>query len=77
MRIPAPYPDDWDVAHHPFSEEIHDFVDGILEGTPRDLCIENVSKVYELVFAAERSAETGRPEKVHQIRAGGSLREIA
>lgn len=67
MRIPATYPDDWDVAHHPFTEEIHDFVNGILENRQRDLSIDKVSVVYKMIFAANRSAETGRPVKVSEV----------
>jgi predicted dehydrogenase len=64
MAIPATYPDHWDVAHHPFVEEIHDFVDGILEGKRRDLCIEKAGRVYDIIFAAEKSAAIGQPVKV-------------
>lgn len=64
MEIPATYPDDWDVAHHPFPEEIQDYVDGILGDEPRDLRFEKVRPIYEMVFAAQRSAERGKPVRV-------------
>jgi hypothetical protein len=57
-------PDSWNVAHHPFPEEIRYSLDSIERGGENMLSIPNAYKTYELVFAAERSAEERRPVKV-------------
>ena len=54
--VPATYPDDWNVSHHPFAEEVSYFVDCIEAGKPSMLSIPAAAKTYELVFAAELAA---------------------
>ena len=55
-QIPADYPDDWNVAHHPFPEEVSYFVDCVLNNTESMLSFPNAYPTYELAFAAELSA---------------------
>jgi predicted dehydrogenase len=64
MAIPADYPDDWDVAQHPFPTEINYFVDCILARRESELSFPRAFKTYELIFAAELSAQEGRPVKL-------------
>jgi predicted dehydrogenase len=60
-RIEADYPDDWEVSHHPFPEEIDYFVQCILDNQQSELSFENARKTYEVIFAAEESLESNRP----------------
>jgi len=61
FRIPGKAPDSPDVEHHPFDEEIDDFVRAVLEDRRMPTDIEDAYKTHEVVFAIERSLETGRP----------------
>ncbi|MCE5271198.1 Gfo/Idh/MocA family oxidoreductase [bacterium] len=61
VEIPSHYPDDWDVAGHPFGEEVADFLDAVESGTPSMLDFRHALATYELLEAIERSAATGRP----------------
>ncbi len=58
------YPDDWNVAHHPFPEEIDSFVDCVVKDVAPELSFEKAYKTYEVIFAAEESARTGKPVKL-------------
>ncbi len=64
MSIPADYPDDWNVAQHPFPTEINYFVDCILKREESHLSIPRAYATYELIFAAQRSARQGKPVKL-------------
>lgn len=64
MDVPGVYPDDWDVAHHPFDEEIDHLIDCIVNDKEPMINILDAYKTYELVFAAELSAKTGKPVKL-------------
>jgi len=57
MSIPATYPDDWNVAHHPFPEEVGFFVDCVVQNSESHVSIPRAAKTYELLFAAEKSAK--------------------
>jgi len=61
MSIPGDYMDDWNVAHHPFPEEVGYFVDCILKDEEPELSFQRAYKTYEVIFAAERSAREGGP----------------
>ncbi|GAB4241053.1 MAG: Gfo/Idh/MocA family oxidoreductase [Acidobacteriota bacterium] len=61
VTIPADYPDDAEVSKHPFPAEIEDFVAAIRSGADGPLGFRRVAPVYELIFAAEESANLGRP----------------
>ena len=59
-RLSATYPDDWNVAHHPFPEEVSHLIDCIEQDTESMLSIPRAFRTYELVFAAEQSAAQGK-----------------
>ncbi|HEV8379756.1 MAG TPA: Gfo/Idh/MocA family oxidoreductase, partial [Tepidisphaeraceae bacterium] len=62
--IPTILPDSGDVAHHPFNGQIEAFVAAILDGKPCLPDINDAVKTHELIFAADRSAETGKSVKL-------------
>jgi len=64
MKIPADYPDDWNVSHHPFPEEVAYFVDCVVQNRESHLSFPRAYKTYELIFAAELSAAEGRIVKL-------------
>ena len=61
MEVPGVYPDNPNVAHHPFDEEVSYLVDCVLNNCEPMTGILDAYKTYELVFAAELSARTGKP----------------
>jgi hypothetical protein len=61
MELPSVYPDDWDVSHHPFPQEVDYFVSCITGDVESDLSIPRAAKTYEVIFAAELSAREGKP----------------
>lgn len=61
MRIPATYPDDWEVSHHPFPEEVADFVDCIRLGREPELSFRRAQATYQVMTAAIQSARDGIP----------------
>ena len=56
VEIEGQYPDDWNVAGHPFAEEVDDFVEAVRSGSPNALDFRHARASYELVFAIERAA---------------------
>lgn len=60
IRTTATYPDDWNVSHHPFPEELSYFIDCIVDEKEPMLSIPRAYKTYELIFAAELSAREHR-----------------
>ena len=56
VELDGHYPDDWDVAGHPFPEEVADFVEAVRSGKPCGLDFSDARATYELVFAIERAA---------------------
>jgi predicted dehydrogenase len=64
VTLPSQYPDDWNVSHHPFPEEVSDFVSCILDNREPELSIPRAAKTYEVIFAAEKSAREGRPVRL-------------
>jgi len=63
-HFPTILPDTPEVTHHPFPGEIDDFIAAILEDRPAKLDIREDSKTYDIMFAAEESARTGRPVRL-------------
>jgi predicted dehydrogenase len=59
--IPTVLPSSGDVTHHPFNGQIEEFAAGILDGKPVLPDLDDAIKTHELIFAAERSVETGKP----------------
>ncbi len=64
MRMHSDYPSDPDVRSHPFSLEIDDFVRCIVEERESQLSIRRAAPVYDVIFAAERSAREGTPVRL-------------
>lgn len=63
-KLRSGYPSDSDVGDHPFRLEIDDFVDCILTGRESQLSFRRTAKVYDVIFAAERSAREGVPVRL-------------
>jgi len=57
-------PDNGDVTHHPLNGQIEAFVAGLLDGQGILPELDDAIKTPELVFAADRSAATGKPVKL-------------
>lgn len=64
IPLNSTYLDDWNVAHHPFPEEVKYFVDCVVNGTESMVSIPRAYKTYELVFAAELAAAKKRIVKL-------------
>ncbi len=64
MRVHSDYPSNADVKSHPFRLEINDFIDAILHGRESQLSFRKAAPVYEVIFAAERSAREGAPVRL-------------
>jgi predicted dehydrogenase len=62
--IPTILPDSGDVAHHPFDGQIEALVAGILDNQPILPDLDDAVKTHEVIFAADRSAETGKTVKL-------------
>jgi len=61
LKIPCILPDSGDVAHHPFTGEVAHFLDCIIEDKRPFPDLEDAAKTHALCFAADLSAESGRP----------------
>ncbi len=59
--IPTILPDSGDVTHHPFNGQIEAFVASILDGAPCLPDLDDAVKTHEVVFAADRAAQSGHP----------------
>jgi predicted dehydrogenase len=62
--VPTILPDSGDVTHHPFSGQMDAFAAGILDGAPILPDLDDAVKTHEIIFAADRSAATGRPVRL-------------
>lgn len=62
--IPTILPDSGDVTHHPFDGQIEALAAGILDGAKILPDLDDAIKTHELVFAADKSAETGKAVKL-------------
>jgi predicted dehydrogenase len=60
-EIPTVLPDSGDVAHHPFTGQIEALAAGILDDEPILPDLEDAVKTHEVIFAADRAAESGGP----------------
>ena len=59
--------DSGDVAHHPYKEQFSDFAQCLEAGTETVSNIENAFETHRVVFAADKSAATGKPVKVAEF----------
>ena len=67
MKIPCILPDSGDVAHHPFEGEVSHFLDCIIEDRQPFPNLEDAAKTQAVCFAADLSAESGRPVSISQF----------
>ena len=68
MKIPCILPDSGDVAHHPFQGEIAHFLDCILNDQRPYPDLDDAAKTQAVCFAADRSAETGKPVPISEFK---------
>lgn len=59
--FPSVLPDSGDVSHHPFRDQINDFVDCILSDRESHANLEDAALTHEICFASERSARERVP----------------
>lgn len=71
VELPTICPDSSDVRHHPFQGEIAHFVDCLQQNRESHCNLEDALKTHEVVFAALRSYETGRPVRLPLEANGG------
>lgn len=63
-EIPTVLPDSGDVTHHPFNGQIEELAAAILDGTPCLPDLDDAVKTHEVIFAADRAAQTRQPVKL-------------
>ncbi len=66
-RVPCILPDSADVAHHPFVGEVAHFLDCIIEDRRPFPDLEDAAQTQAICFAADLSAESGRPVKIREL----------
>ncbi|MDD2406585.1 MAG: Gfo/Idh/MocA family oxidoreductase [Sphaerochaetaceae bacterium] len=59
ITLPVQTPDSGDVSHHPFPEEVNHFVSTILDGERCIVDLDDAIKTFEIIEAADRSAQQG------------------
>jgi predicted dehydrogenase len=67
MKIPCILPDSADVAHHPFEGEVSHFLDCIIEDKRPYPDLEDAAQTHAVCFAADLSAESGRPVAIIEL----------
>jgi predicted dehydrogenase len=67
MKIPCILPDSADVAHHPFEGEVSHFLDCIVEDKRPFPDLEDAAQTHSICFAADLSAESGRPVTISEL----------
>jgi predicted dehydrogenase len=59
--FPTVLPDSGDVSHHPFQDQVNEFVDCILNDREAHANLADAALTHEICFASERSAREGKP----------------
>jgi predicted dehydrogenase len=67
LQVPCILPDSADVSHHPFRGEVSHFIDCILGDTRPFPDLEDAAQTQAICFAADLSAESGRPVKLSEL----------
>ena len=67
MKIPCVLPDSGDVTHHPFQGEVSHLVDCIIDDKRPFPDLEDAAKTQAVCFAADLSAESGRPVAISEL----------
>jgi predicted dehydrogenase len=68
VEIPTILPDTADVTHHPFRAQMDHFVDCVREDRESHCNLEDAFHTHEIIFAAQRCYETGRPVSLPLVR---------
>jgi predicted dehydrogenase len=68
MKIPCILPDSGDVVHHPFEGEVTHFLDCIINDQKAFPDLDDASKTQAVCFAADKSAESGRPISLDEFK---------
>ncbi len=66
-KIPCILPDSGDVTHHPFQGEVSYFLDCIINDEHPFPDIEDAAKTQAVCFAADLSAESGKPVSISEF----------
>jgi predicted dehydrogenase len=66
-KIPCILPDSGDVTHHPFQGEVSHFLDCIINNEQPFPDIEDAALTHAVCFAADLSAESGRPVSISEF----------
>ncbi len=66
-KIPCILPDSGDVTHHPFQGEVSHFLDCIINDEQPFPDIEDAVMTHAVCFAADLSAESGRPVSISEF----------
>lgn len=66
-KIPCILPDSGDVTHHPFQGEVSHFLDCIINDEQPFPDIEDAALTHAVCFAADLSAESGRPVSISEF----------
>jgi len=67
LKVPCILPDSGDVAHHPFQGEASHFLDCIIDDKRPFPDLEDAAKTQAVCFAADLSAQSGKPVKLSEI----------
>jgi len=67
MKIPCVLPDSADVTHHPFTGEVSHFLDCIIQDRRPFPDLEDAAQTHAICFAADLSAESGRPIRIREL----------
>ena len=67
VKLPCILPDSADVAHHPFEGEASHFLDCIVEDKRPYPDLEDAAQTHAVCFAADLSAESGRPVAISEL----------
>jgi predicted dehydrogenase len=67
LMIPCTLPDSANVAHHPFAGEVSHFLDCIIEDKQPYPDLEDAAQTQAVCFAADLSAELGRPVAISEL----------
>ena len=71
-KLPIAMADSGDVADHPYQDQFQAFFDALDEDTAMPLTsLDEAIKSFEVIFAADKSVEEGRPVTLEEIRANG------
>jgi len=69
LQVPCILPESADVSHHPFRAEVSHFLDCIIGNKRPFPDLEDAAKTHAICFAADLSAERGRPVKLGELDA--------